>query len=142
MGYYTAFSLTVTPLVEQEEVSDDEILSKTREAKSISELLEIIAYVDKTKKITPEAIIAHLREVNEEAKFAIDGEGNCLEGSKWYEHESDLKKFSKIYPGWLFSLHGQGEQPEDIWNCYFVDGRCQVEEAVVVIGEFDPSKLV
>lgn len=60
---------------------------------------------------------------------------------KWYHHEYDMRVISASFPGWLFTLHGEGEATEDIWTSYFLNGRMQTEVAQIVIGEFDESKL-
>lgn len=44
---------------------------------------------------------------------------------KWYNHMNDVVDLSKQYPGVLFTLHGWGEEPEDVWRLYVRDGECQ-----------------
>lgn len=41
---------------------------------------------------------------------------------KWYEHEDDMKKLSKEFPDMVFELNGSGEDSEDIWKGYFMNG--------------------
>lgn len=64
---------------------------------------------------------------------------------KWYKHESDMKKFSKKYPSYVFKLNGKGEEEGDLWIKYFQNGKMQrtkVEMKVDVIHEdFNPLKL-
>lgn len=60
---------------------------------------------------------------------------------KWYDHEKDLRALSNVFPGWLFILSGKGEENGDIWKKYFLNGKCQVAQAKIVIDEFDENKL-
>jgi len=41
----------------------------------------------------------------------------------------------------MFTLHGEGEENEDIWDKYFLNGKCQVAKAEWTIPPFDPAKL-
>ena len=43
---------------------------------------------------------------------------------RWYDHEDDMKEFSKRYPNLLFKLSGTGESNGDIWIQYYHDGIC------------------
>lgn len=46
---------------------------------------------------------------------------------RWYNHESDMTEFSKLYPTVTFKLKGVGEEqlPEkiDMWVKYFKNGK-------------------
>jgi hypothetical protein len=41
---------------------------------------------------------------------------------KWYEHEEDMKKLSKLFPNAVFKLSGNGEDYTDNWDKYFYNG--------------------
>lgn len=89
-----------------------------------------------------DSVIVNLLEVNEEAKYALDEDGNGSgEGSKWYEHQAEMREFSKLHPSVLFTLHGEGEENDDIWTEYYLNGKVQVAKAQVQIAPFDPVKL-
>ena len=60
---------------------------------------------------------------------------------KWYEHDEDMKAYSKLHPLVLFKLSGVGEEQPDLWIKYFRNGLVQLENAVITYGEFDESKL-
>lgn len=86
-------------------------------------------------------LIQELRGSCEEAKYALDENGGAEEESKWYEHAQDLRAFSSAHPNILFTLHGEGEENEDIWNEYYLNGKCQVAKAQLQIAPFDPKQL-
>lgn len=54
---------------------------------------------------------------------------NC----KWYEHQDDMKVFSLAFPGVLFEMCGAGEEEEDKWKEYYLDGKMQRCQAVVTV---------
>ena len=61
--------------------------------------------------------------------------------TKWYECEEDMKLLSLRFPTLLFTLIGHGEDSEDIWVAYFMDGREQFAMAQIVYEEFSKRKL-
>ena len=65
----------------------------------------------------------------------------CAEEIKWYEHDEDMTSISEQYPDILFTLHGEGEESGDIWIKYYKGGKCQVEKAKIIFGEFNQEKL-
>ena len=85
-------------------------------------------------------IIEALRQ-DEYAAHALSDDGGSNNSCKWYDHEADLRAFSKKYPDKLFVLSGEGEESGDLWRKYFVNGQCQTAEAVITFAEFDPGKL-
>ena len=86
-------------------------------------------------------IIADLLATNDCANFALDEDGCQQEPCKWYDHDPEMKKFSKKYPDVLFCLHGDGEESGDIWDKYYHDGKSQVCKAQIVVPAFDKNKL-
>lgn len=63
------------------------------------------------------------------------------EACKWYDWESDMINLSKKYPNILFCLDGNGEEDEDLWRCYFKDGKSQFCKAIISYDEYDENKL-
>lgn len=117
MGYQTNYDLSLTLMIG----------GKPAELKDNSPLTEVIT---------------QLRSELEEAKYSLEPNGSCSgNDSRWYEHEQQLKEFSKKHPNILFTLHGEGEQADDQWNKYFLGGKVQVEKAQIQIAVFDPLKL-
>ena len=86
-------------------------------------------------------LIDELRSKNENANDAIDSEGYSNNEAKWYNHEEDLKEFSKDNPGVVFRLEGDGEERDDLWVKYFYGGKVQVAVAAFVFEAFDINKL-
>ena len=52
-----------------------------------------------------------------------------------------MKELSKLFPGYVFKLNGEGEDDEDLWNKYYVNGKEQVCNAIITYPPFDPEKL-
>lgn len=62
--------------------------------------------------------------------------------TKWYEHDLDMLRLSRTFPEALFVLWGEGEEPEDLWKCYYLGGRVQEAPARVEYPPFDTGELV
>ena len=67
--------------------------------------------------------------------------GGYGEPIKWYEHEDEMKAFSKRFPYVVFTLRGEGEEAGDIWVKYFKNGKMQKVEAKIVFAAFDEGQL-
>ena len=70
-------------------------------------------------------------------------EGYACDDMKWYEHDKDMKALSSAFPNVLFCLDGKGEDDDDLWRSYFLNGKRQLCRAKITIEypEFDPSFL-
>ena len=114
MGYYTSFNLTISQLDSKPfPESDRKLLSKELERMNVFELGDF------------------------DNPFLSDFDAY----NKWYECEEDMRLLSSKFPTLLFILNGHGEDSEDIWVAYFVDGREQFAKAQIVYEEFNRSKL-
>lgn len=84
--------------------------------------------------------VEHEREIWELSGY---GSGLLLAGEavKWYDHEGDMRAYSKRYPNTLFVLKGEGEESGDIWVEYHKNGKMQRCKARVGFDSFDESKL-
>jgi hypothetical protein len=60
---------------------------------------------------------------------------------KWYEHEKEMREFSKKYPEVVFTLHGEGEESGDLWIKYFKNGKMQTSKARIEYDSYDESLL-
>lgn len=86
-------------------------------------------------------LVEQFVEENEYAKYALCSNGDCRESCKWYEHEKDMRKFSKKHPKAIFILSGEGEESGDIWKKYYKNGKMQKCKAVITFEEFNSKKL-
>lgn len=88
-----------------------------------------------------EIIIEELRHLCEQAEFALEPDGTCAQESKWYDADEHLAIFSKKYPEKVFCLHGEGEEPLDVWKTYYKNGKMQHCPAIITFEQFDENKL-
>jgi len=93
------------------------------------------------KPPNPETIPA-LKVFSGEADYCLNDDGTTNNGGRWYEHEKDMREFSKHRLDVLFTLEGEGEEVGDMWKKYFKNGLCQVARAHITIDKFDPKKLI
>lgn len=62
--------------------------------------------------------------------------------TKWYSYREDMCSVSEKFPGILFSLWGDGEDRDDSWVEYYLDGKFQYCGSTLVYDEFDENKLI
>ncbi len=117
MGYYTSFDLGI----EQNESN--------------------IPLTDKQQKAAVDKVIEYLDEKKENDSFFIALLSRNTDSMKWYDHEGDLKRFSKRFPDYVFRLRGEGERAEDLWFKYFKNGKIQDAYAKITFPPFDPLLL-
>lgn len=121
MGYMTRYDLEVEGSSYKEAVTGEDADGNT-----------ITVFVTKNVSLT-ELTQELCRDVGSDYLFSDE----C----KWYDHDDDMKKFSKKYPEFLFILSGEGEESGDIWRKYYKNGKVQVAEAVITYEPFDEGKL-
>lgn len=95
MGYYTYYTCYVI---------DEDSYGKEKIKQAANRLAEIL-YGEKPSK-----------EVQDFEFICENGE------MKWYEYEDNMKKLSKEFPDMVFELSGNGEDEEDFWKEYFLNG--------------------
>jgi len=88
-----------------------------------------------------EQLIEVFRDECEEASYALKSDGGSCNWAKWPRHEEDLRAFSKMHPGVIFTLSGKGEESSDIWIEYYGNGLIQKCKAIITFDEFDKDKL-
>ena len=71
----------------------------------------------------------------------LDDELYTAESVKWYECEEDMNQLSLLYPSILFTVHGEGEEPGDLWNNYHLNGKIQCDVAQIKYEGFSRQKL-
>lgn len=78
----------------------------------------------------------------EEEISAISGYNNPFDDScTWYDHEEHMRQYSKNHPNTLFKLIGIGEENEDMWHEYYLNGKMQRVNAKIVFDAYDETKL-
>lgn len=68
-----------------------------------------------------------------------DGSYSCYD--KWYDETDDMLSISHDFPDVFFTVYGDGEESDDFWVEYYLNGMCQHEGGEIVYGEFDPLRL-
>lgn len=89
----------------------------------------------------PEDAIWDYINAHEEMIYAFGKNGDGGDNSKWYDLEKDMRELSKLFPNYLFTVHGEGEEAGDLWNKYFLDGKCQTAQAAITYEKFDLTML-
>ena len=102
---------------------------------------EIRVETKSKKKDREKEIIKHLREEYEEARYAIDEDGQSIGNTKWYTDIEDLVEFSKKYPTELFIMWGEGEESYDLWKSYIKNGKFHTVSAKITYPDYDERKL-
>ena len=108
MGYYTYFNCRVI----DEGSYDNEYIKK-----AANRLSEIMDYDGDEK---------------EDFNFI------SYDSMKWYECEDDMKKLSKEFPDMVFEISADGEESDDFWMEYFLNGDAYYCRGRVV---FDPPPV-
>lgn len=77
-------------------------------------------------------VLKNILEKNSNYLFSLNHSQQKLycEG-KWYEHEKDMKKVSKLFPNVTFQIYGEGEESGDIWKDYVNNGKLSRTRAVI-----------
>ena len=60
---------------------------------------------------------------------------------RWYYSEEDMLLISTRFPSMVFHLHGDGENPDDLWNAHYWNGKSQQCPAVIHYDPYDPAEL-
>lgn len=115
MGYYTYFNLDISY------------------APPLTDVLSVVP--DSVKQEVCDAI----KELTEYIYFDTDGQPG--DSYKWYEWESDMIQISEKFPWLLLTLWGDGEESDDKWVAYFVNGKVQHAQASINYPEFDETAL-
>lgn len=91
----------------------------------------------------PEELIPKIEDRIDE--FGVFDSGDLVDGfcgtSKWYDSEEDMRQLSSEFPGILFRIDGQGENPEDMWKAYYLNGKEQKVFAKITFDGFSPKML-
>ena len=66
---------------------------------------------------------------------------NDADNCKWYDHEEDVREYSKKFPNLVFILDGEGEEPGDIWREFYKNGKSYRWDLEHTLPEFEEGKL-
>ena len=133
MGYYTRFELTWS-ISESYKPPPACLHANIATAKFCQECGVPLAKA----KVAPDRAIGKAIEVLD--CYVIGPDGRSLDGGKWYEHEADMVALSAQFPGVLFHLTGEGENNDDIWDLFALDGRIQKHKAKIIRQEAPDPK--
>lgn len=133
MGYYTSYTLTAKYFTTGDEVDLSELFLPKEEV-----VTEVCSTCHQPHKTMVE------QQKYEFINYAIDENGATYDSVKWYNHDEDMIKLSLEFPEIVFTLHGEGEETDDRWKKYYLNGKMQEARAkiTVVYDEFDKKKLV
>ena len=120
MGYYTNFTLTAVQYQPDKSFSDMLYVDD-----DISE--QILVELDKKYDV--------FTGCDPDLSFGVEGT------AKWYDWEKDMLSISTIFPDILFKLDGDGDDTEDMWSAYFLNGKTQFCPVEFVQDKFDPKNL-
>lgn len=117
MGYYTYYTLNWEP--------DSGFISKESEIAMNQRFCELF-YKESLEEVKKEF---YGRVANEPETWINDVLG---EEHKWYDSFEDMKKLSAEFPDILFTLYGDGEDPDDRWVAYFKAGKGEEYQAEII----------
>lgn len=90
-----------------------------------------------------QTFLDHLRaKTDDYVDFDENGYPTNNEGWKWYSHNDDMLEVSRMFPIILFSLYGDGEESDDNWVQYYLNGKTYSIYASLGFPEFDERQLV
>lgn len=70
------------------------------------------------------------------------GDWDSADTFKWYDHDEDMIALSYKFPSVLFTLYGDGEESEDFWYAYYLNGSMQFCPARITYDPFNEFALV
>jgi hypothetical protein len=128
VGYYITFTLKWEPIDKFTKVPNCEH-PKPKNAKFCPECGKSIKMVDLSERISN-----YLAD-NQDVFYGINEFGESRDAVKWYDYNKNMIKLSEIFPNYLFTMDGEGEESGDIWRHYFLNGKEQKEMAQIKFGE-------
>jgi len=79
--------------------------------------------------------IDHVSTINNEHDWCLYDNG------KWYEWESTMRNYSRLYPDLLFIVFWDWEESDDIWKAYINNWCMQYCKWEITYDEFDFNLL-
>jgi hypothetical protein len=97
---------------------------------------------EKDKELDKPKIIKKVRDMFESASWALDEDGDPEDNCKWYDWEKDMLEVSKEFPKNIFRLSGDGEESDDKWIAYIINGKIQHCPVNISYDPLDLSKII
>lgn len=94
-----------------------------------------------TRSLSPEELEAIVKDVEKMDVFESYYPPVWYANAKWYESDEDMLRLSSRFPDVLFTLRGQGEERDDEWYAYYLNGRVQEARIIKSWDDFDPEFL-
>lgn len=63
------------------------------------------------------------------------------ESMKWYDYKVHMAKLSLKFPDRLFRLTGDGEDSDDFWKGYWLNGKAFVTKAIITYESFSEDEM-
>lgn len=118
MGYYTDYTLNISGI------------RRNRSGKLVME-----------QEIDPGVLNQIHAEIERLEIFDNDEDYGWYGNAKWYDHDNDMLELSKKFPTVLFTLYGDGEESDDMWYTYYLDGAYQHAPARIEYDDFREDLL-
>lgn len=96
---------------------------------------------EKDVELDKPEIIKEIRGMFEVASWALDEDGDSEDSCKWYEWEKDMLEVSKKFPNNIFRMSGDGEESDDKWIVYIMNGKIQHCPVQISYDPLDLSKI-
>lgn len=61
--------------------------------------------------------------------------------AKWYDYAKNMCELSKEFPNLVITVNGSGEEPGDLWQDYWKEGKWHHQVINITFDSFDPYKL-
>ena len=87
--------------------------------------------------------MAQVHQGDSEAPASMEWERILVggRGTNWPTHQEDMARLSENWPHNLFRLTGIGENPDNRWREYYLNGKVQKVFAQITYPEFDLMQL-
>lgn len=86
-------------------------------------------------------MLSNLGVLNYALREYTGTEYDTNEPVNWFGYDGDMLEISRKFPQVLFSLHGEGESSDDIWESHYLGGKTYTQPAIITIPPFNPALL-
>lgn len=94
-------------------------------------------------RATPELTDKMIESLISLTRYEFDSDGEEMWADiKWWDYDSEMRKFSLMFPDTVFTVQGQGEEQSDRWMEYWKKGKSQNAYLRIEYDEFDETKLI